>query len=157
MITSLITRIFNWQDRLLGQLHLLDNPALLLARLYVAEVFFRSGLTKIKDWDSTLYLFSEEYHVPILPPEIAAYMGTGGELILPVLLVFGILGRFSALGLLILNIVAVMSLSDMSPAALGQHVLWGALLTALAIWGVGKLSLDTLLQRWFTARPMPIN
>jgi putative oxidoreductase len=157
MITSLITRIFNWQDRLLGQLHLLDNPALLFARLYVAEVFFRSGLTKIKDWDSTLYLFSEEYHVPILPPEVAAYMGTGGELILPVLLVFGILGRFSALGLLILNIVAVMSLSDMSPAALGQHVLWGALLTALAIWGVGKLSLDTLLQRWFTARPMPIN
>lgn len=157
MITSLITRIFNWQDRLLGQLHLLDNPALLFARLYVAEVFFRSGLTKINDWDSTLYLFSEEYHVPILPPEVAAYMGTGGELILPVLLVFGILGRFSALGLLILNIVAVMSLSDMSPAALGQHVLWGALLTALAIWGVGKLSLDTLLQRWFTARPMPIN
>jgi uncharacterized membrane protein YphA (DoxX/SURF4 family) len=45
----------------------------------------------------------------------------------------------------------------MSPAALGQHVLWGALLIALAIWGVGKLSLDTLLQRWFTARPMPIN
>jgi putative oxidoreductase len=157
MITSLITRIFNWQDRLLGQLHLLDNPALLFARLYVAEVFFRSGLTKIKDWDSTLYLFSEEYHVPILPPEVAAYMGTGGELILPVLLFFGILGRFSALGLLILNIVAVMSLSDMSPAALGQHVLWGALLTALAIWGVGKLSLDTLLQRWFTASPMPIN
>jgi putative oxidoreductase len=157
MITSLITRIFNWQDRLLGQLHLLDNPALLFARLYVAEVFFRSGLTKINDWDSTLYLFSEEYHVPILPPEVAAYMGTGGELILPVLLFFGILGRFSALGLLILNIVAVMSLSDMSPAALGQHVLWGALLTALAIWGVGKLSLDTLLQRWFTASPMPIN
>jgi putative oxidoreductase len=154
MITSLITRIFNWQDRLLGQLHLLDNPALLFARLYVAEVFFRSGLTKIKDWDSTLYLFSEEYHVPILPPEVAAYMGTGGELILPVLLVFGILGRFSALGLLILNIVAVMSLSDMSPAALGQHVLWGALLIALAIWGVGKLSVDTLLQRWFIHRPV---
>ena len=157
MITSLITRIFNWQDRLLGQLHLLDNPALLFARLYVAEVFFRSGLTKIKDWDSTLYLFSEEYHVPILPPEVAAYMGTGGELILPVLLVFGILGRFSALGLLILNIVAVMSLSDMSPAALGQHVLWGALLTALAIWGVGKLSLDTLLQRWVYRSPYAIN
>lgn len=154
MITSLITRIFNWQDRLLGQLHLLDNPALLFARLYVAEVFFRSGLTKIKDWDSTLYLFSEEYHVPILPPEVAAYMGTGGELILPVLLVFGILGRFSALGLLILNIVAVMSLSDISPAALGQHVLWGALLIALAIWGVGKLSVDTLLQRWFIHRPV---
>lgn len=154
MITSLITRIFNWQDRLLGQLHLLDNPALLFARLYVAEVFFRSGLTKINDWDSTLYLFSEEYHVPILPPEVAAYMGTGGELILPVLLFFGILGRFSALGLLILNIVAVMSLSDMSPAALGQHVLWGALLIALAIWGVGKLSVDTLLQRWFIHRPV---
>jgi putative oxidoreductase len=98
MITSLITRIFNWQDRLLGQLHLLDNPALLFARLYVAEVFFRSGLTKIKDWDSTLYLFSEEYHVPILPPEVAAYMGTGGELILPVLLVFWDTGAFFGTG-----------------------------------------------------------
>ncbi|MDI9332762.1 MAG: DoxX family protein [Cytophagales bacterium] len=134
-------------DKLVMFLELLKNPALLLARLYVAQVFFLSGLTKIKDWDTTLALFTDEYHVPFLSPTLAAYLGTGGELVLPVLLVLGLLGRFAALGLFVQNIVAVIALTEIAPAALQGHQFWGALLAGLAIWGVGAWSVDGYLCR----------
>ena len=71
----------------------LQAPASLLARGYVAEAFFRSGLTKLRDWETTLALFGDEYHVPLLSPGAAAVLGTTGELVLPVLLVAGLGGR----------------------------------------------------------------
>jgi putative oxidoreductase len=117
----------------------------LAIRLYIAYVFFLSGLTKIRDWDSTLFLFTEEYHVPILPPELAAYVGTAGELCLPVLLVLGLAGRFGALGLFILNAVAVISYPGLAAAALKDHFLWGALLLVILLHGPGKLSADALI------------
>ena len=126
---------------------LLRSPVLLLARWHVAAVFFSSGLTKLRDWETTLMLFTEEYQVPLLPPVVAAYMGTAGELLLPVLLLFGLFGEFAAVGLFTLNIVAVLSLAEIAPAALHQHQLWGALLLALALWGPGVLSIDYVLQR----------
>ncbi len=129
-------------SKLVTALELLKNPALLAARIYVGWVFFASGLTKIKSWDTTLSLFADEYHVPFLSPTVAAILGTGGELILPVLLVFGLLGRFAALGLFVMNIVAVISLTEIAPAALQQHQFWGSLLAGLAIWGVGVWSVD---------------
>ena len=98
-------------------------------RLYVAEVFFKSGLTKIKNWDSTLYLFSDVYQVPLLNTDVAAYMATAGELGLSVLLVLGLFGRFAAAGLFILNAVAAYSYySGLSEAGLFQHFAWGILL-----------------------------
>ncbi|WP_296510263.1 DoxX family protein [Rhodoferax sp.] len=128
----------------------LQAPAALLARLYVAQVFFLSGLTKLRDWDTTLMLFVDEYHVPLLPPALAAWMGTGGELLLPVLLVLGLGGRFAALGLSVVNLAAVLSLSEIAPAALQQHITWGVVLAALALYGPGAWSLDRWIQRrWF--------
>jgi len=122
----------------------LQPLAALAARLYVGQVFFLSGLTKIRDWDTTLALFADEYKVPLLPTGVAAFMGTAGELVLPVLLVLGLGGRFAALGLFVVNAVAVASLSEIAPAALQQHVFWGALLAGLAIYGPGAWS----LERW---------
>jgi putative oxidoreductase len=119
--------------------------AQLAARWYVALVFFRSGLTKLRDWDITLALFTDEYHVPLLPPEVAAVAGTAGELVLPVLLVLGLGGRFAALGLSVVNAVAVISLAEIAPAALQQHVFWGSLLVGLLLWGPGRWSLDHLV------------
>ena len=55
-------------------------------RFAIFWVFFRSGMTKLHDWETTLALFQDEYHVPLLNPTVAAYMGTAGELALPVLL-----------------------------------------------------------------------
>lgn len=122
-----------------------QSLALLLARLYVAQVFFMSGLTKLRDWSTTLALFEDEYHVPLLPPELAAYLGTAGELVLPVLLVLGLGARFAALGLTVVNVMAVLSLSEIAPAALLGHQLWGVLLIAVALWGAGRWSVDALL------------
>jgi putative oxidoreductase len=110
-------------------------------------VFFKSGLTKIQSWDSTLYLFSDVYHVPLLPPEVAATMAASAELGLSTLLVFGLLSRFSAAGLSILNVVAVISYSDLSAAGINQHLSWGILLGVLLITSRGQWSLDAWLEK----------
>lgn len=124
------------------------QPLLALAiRLYVARVFLLSGLTKIRSWDTTLALFENEYHVPILSPSLAAALGTAAELGLPVLLVAGLGTRLAALALFAFNIVAVISYPDLSDAGLKDHLLWGALLLVLAVYGPGKLSLDHWLDR----------
>lgn len=130
-------------DRLLNHL---QPVAALLARLYVAQVFFSSGLTKLRDWDTTVALFTDEYKVPLLSPALAAVMGTGGELALPVLLVLGLGGRIPALGLCVVNAVAVVSLSEIAPAALQQHITWGVLLAGLAVFGSGRWAIDRWLQ-----------
>ena len=128
----------------------LQAPAALAARIFVGMAFFRSGLTKIADWDTTLALFSNEYHVPLLAPHVAAVAGTFGELFFPVLLILGLFGRFSALSLFCVNIMAVVSLSELAPAGLQQHQFWGSLLLALLLWGPGKWSLDAWWWPKFT-------
>ena len=115
-------------------------------RLYLANVFFRSGWTKIQTWDSTLYLFNDVYHVPLLPPAVAASMAASAELGLSILLVMGLFGRFAASGLFILNIVAVISYADLSEAGLDQHLSWGILLAVLLILSRGRWSIDAWLE-----------
>jgi putative oxidoreductase len=139
------TPLFRLWSRFVIALEALQPAAQLGARLYVAQVFFMSGLTKVHDWETTLALFADEYKVPLLPPPVAAVMGTAGELVLPVLLLLGLGGRFAALGLSVVNLVAVLSLQEIAPAALQQHVFWGSLLLALVLWGPGKWSLDRLI------------
>ncbi|HEX2010167.1 MAG TPA: DoxX family membrane protein, partial [Roseateles sp.] len=97
--------------------------------------------------DVTLALFQDEYRVPLLSPTLAAYLGTGGELLLPLLLLLGLAGRFAALGLTVLNIVAVLSLAEIAPAALLGHQLWGSMLLAVLLCGAGRWSLDALIAR----------
>jgi putative oxidoreductase len=129
-------------------------PALDLAlRLFVANVFFKSGLTKIRSWDSTLYLFSDVYEVPLLPSDIAAYLATAGELGLSVLLVLGLFGRFAAAGLFILNAVAAYSYySGLSEAGLNQHLYWGLLLAVLLTISRGSWSADRWLEKRLAQR-----
>jgi putative oxidoreductase len=138
---------------LLRGLESLQPLALLAARLYVAQVFLLSGLTKLRDWDITLALFADEYKVPLLPSNVAAVLGTGGELVLPVLLALGLTGRLAAAGLFVVNLVAVISLADIPPAALQQHQFWGSLLLALVLWGPGRWSVDAVLWPRLSSRP----
>lgn len=119
----------------------------LAIRLYVAQVFLRSGLVKISDWGATLALFQYEYHVPLLPPALAAVMGAGGELLLSPLLALGLAGRFGALGLTVVNIMAVISYGDLSDLGRQDHLLWGMLLLMVLFHGPGRLSLDHWLTR----------
>lgn len=126
----------------------LQPVALLALRLYLARVFFLAGLTKIQDWDTTLFLFSEEYRVPLLSPTLAAVLGTAGELLLPPLLLLGLAGRFAALGLFVLSIMAVLSYwHALDGSALEFHLQWGLMLLLLLATGPGKLALDKLLHQ----------
>ncbi len=145
---GLIQRGLNLWCFLTRALDALQPAAALLARLYLAQVFFLPGLSKLRDWEGTLALFANEYQVPLLPPLLAAAMSTTGELVLSVLLLLGLGGRLSALGLLVINVVGVVALAGMTPLALQQHVLWATLLAGLAIYGLGPWSLD----RWIAPR-----
>lgn len=119
------------------------SPVLdIVLRIWVAKIFFMSGLTKIQSWDTTMMLFQYEYNVPILPPEIAAYLGTAAELTLPVLLLIGLISRPTALALFVFNIIAVISYGDISPAGVNDHMMWGVMLAVTFFHGPGKLSLD---------------
>ncbi len=129
----------------------LEAPLWLVGRIYVATIFFMSGLTKLDDWETTLYLFESEYEVPLLSYTTAAFLGTFGELVFPVLLVLGLFTRLSALALFVVNVVAVISLSEISQAALNQHYLWAVILTTLVITGGSHWTMDKLINR-LTAR-----
>jgi putative oxidoreductase len=130
----------------------LRSLLLLGTRLWVSWQFLKSGWLKLTTWDVTLELFRSEYQVPLLPPGIAAAIGTFGELFFPLLLVLGLLTRVGALGLFAVNALAVISYwhvlgGDGFEAALAQHVLWGFMLAVIAIFGGGALSLDRLSAR----------
>ncbi len=124
----------------------------LAARGYVSFQFFKAGYLKYTNWPGTLALFATEYHVPWLSPHDAAVAGTFGEIFFPTLIVIGLYTRLSAIGLFVVNVVAVVSyrqilLAAGSEAALGQHILWGTLILFVIIYGPAKLSLDHLFNR----------
>jgi putative oxidoreductase len=136
-----------------GLLDRLQPLLLLAARLYVSLIFFRAGMLKLADWSNTLALFRDTYKVPVLPPELAAYVGTFGELAFPVLIALGLAGRLGAAGLFVVNVMAVASYLDLfgfeCPAGINSHYYWGSILLALVVFGPGKISLDEfILQRF---------
>lgn len=142
-----IGRLIQLANACLAQL---ASPFALATRLYVSWQFLKSGYLKVSSWDVTLGLFRDEYRVPLLPPELAAVVGTAGELVFPVLLVLGLFGRLSAVGLFAVNAMAVISyahvlFSEGFEAAIGQHYLWGFMLAMLAIYGPGGWAADRLL------------
>ena len=145
---NIVNKLIYYYDKLLNMtLPYLQALISVSGRLYVAWVFFASGLTKTSDWETTLFLFEYEYSVPLLPVTLAAILATLGELILPVLMSLGFATRVSAFGLLIINFVAVISLEEIAPAALGEHIIWGLILVHITVWGAGKISGDHLMMR----------
>lgn len=120
---------------------------LLFTRLWVAWVFFQSGMIKYSSWDSTLYLFEYEYQVPLLPWQMAAYLGTAAELVLPVFLALGLFTRPMALALLVFNIIAVVSYPLLWERGFFDHQLWGMMMLVNVFWGAGMISLDKLISR----------
>jgi putative oxidoreductase len=127
--------------------NLLGPLVWLAARLWIARVFFYSGLTKIHDWSSTLYLFETEYHVPLLPVPVAAFSATLFELSCPVLLVLGFGTRLAALPLLIMTAIIQFTYDQNI-----EHLYWALLLGFLLTNGPGKLSVDHLVRRqWINA------
>ena len=114
----------------------------LLARIAIADIFWRSGQTKLANWEQTVQLFQDEYHVPFLPPEIAATIAATFELSCPVLLVLGLATRLGALPLL--GMTAVIQIF-VYPQNWPEHLTWAALLVFLIVRGGGDYSLDRIL------------
>jgi putative oxidoreductase len=146
-----LARLVDWHAQLGRALDHLRSLMLLGTRLWVSWQFLKSGWLKLTNWDVTLELFRSEYQVPLLPPGLAAILGTCGELLFPILLLLGLFTRLGALGLSAVNVLAVVSYwhvlgSDGYQAALAQHVLWGFMLAVVAIFGAGAISLDRLLR-----------
>ncbi|MBK1842284.1 DoxX family protein [Azospirillum sp. YIM B02556] len=136
-------RVAGWLDR--SAMPLFD----LAVRLTMAPIFFRSGLQKIGDWPATLFLFQEEYRVPLLPPDVAAALAAATELTMPVLLVLGLATRLAAVPLLAMALVIQFVLGAGNPAFSNpQHYFWMLLLTGLILRGGGRLSLDHWLLRF---------
>ncbi|MFN3624007.1 MAG: DoxX family protein [Hyphomicrobium sp.] len=125
-----------------------------LARIGVGTTFFRSGMLKVEGWaeGNTLALFQEEYRLPVISPEIAAYLATGAELALPLLLFAGLGTRFAAAALLVMTLVIEIFVY---PNAFDTHGVWAVSLLFLMKYGAGTLSLDRLVEsRWPSTSPM---
>ena len=115
-------------------------------RLAVATVFWNSAMTKLANWETAVALFIDEYKVPLLSPELAAYMAVTIELTTPVLLVLGLATRATALVLLTMTTVIEVFVY---PQAWPTHIQWAAMLLVLLCRGAGKFSLDHLIRRHF--------
>jgi putative oxidoreductase len=144
---SVASRLLNIPVFAIRGLDFLSPLVELGVRLYVANVFWKSGLTKIASWDSTISLFTYIYQVPLLPPVVAAYAATTVELGGSVLLALGLASRFGTAALFILNFMAVISYPDLSDVGRQHHLYWGMFLLLFLVRGPGRLSFDYLVRR----------
>ncbi|MBM3600073.1 MAG: DoxX family protein [Alphaproteobacteria bacterium] len=125
-------------------------PALsAMFRIGVGAVFFKSGLVKIASWDATVGLFRDEYRVPLLPPELAAYLGTAAELMCPLLIVLGLGARLGAAALLGMTFVIQFFVY---PENWAEHLIWASLLAHVLTRGPGPLSIDHWIARSYLGR-----
>jgi putative oxidoreductase len=125
---------------------------LLFARCATFSVFFRSGLVKLADWNGTIQLFVNEYKVPVLPPQIAAYISASMELGVSSLVLIGFATRFGVLGLM--GMIGVIQIF-VYPMAWPDHIQWLAFMLFILCRGPGVFSVDYLLGRiWPALRPV---
>ncbi len=131
-----------YTTRVLPALNSVSFLPVFAMRVWIADIFFTSGQTKLLDWQGTVALFADEYKVPVLSPELAAILGTGTELIAPVLLVLGLGSRFAAAALLFMT-----GIIEFTYMHFDVHVIWTLMLTLIIFQGPGKLSLDSLISK----------
>ena len=122
---------------------------LLIFRFSIGSVFWHAGLTKIASWQTTVVLFQNEYKVPLLSPELAAYMATAVELTCPVLLVLGLAARLATLPMLAQTFVIE---AFVYPEDWIEHLTWASMLLLILTRGPGVISIDHWLARWFFGR-----
>ncbi len=134
------------------------SPVLLLViRLYMANIFFKSGMLKFNNyldgrWENTIMMFEDFHPIPGIPAEYAAILGTGAELILPVLLAFGLFGRFGAAGLLFMTLVIQFIVPAEYEMSNPDHYYWMMLLAVPLLKGSGIISIDHALVKFITKR-----
>jgi putative oxidoreductase len=125
---------------------------LLILRLALARPFFASGLTRWDGWFNlsfgTKILFEQEYklhafgaEIPFPMPDAVAAMASSAEIVLPILVAFGLLTRWAALGLLCMTAVIQLTYPDAWP---DYHLPWATMALAIMTFGPGAVSLDRL-------------
>lgn len=129
-----------WDDARRLSTWLLAPLVDLAARLWLAHIFFVSGMLKTMTWVTTVWLYTAEHPVPGVDPHTAAVVGTGIELICPVLLVFGFATRLAALPLLLTAVFLQFTYRELT-----DHLYWMALLGLWLARGAGPLSLDRMI------------
>jgi putative oxidoreductase len=133
-------------ESLLSRLELFPLGLLqLVFRLSIASVFWKSGQSKIASWDTTILLFTNEYHVPLLSPQMAAAMSASFELGCSTLIAAGLLTRLATLPLL--GMVFVIQ-TFVYPQSWVEHLTWATMLLFLLTRGPGPISLDRLVKPW---------
>jgi len=149
--STLVDRGATLYQILIQKLEAFGAPVADLAvRFWVGLVFFRSGLQKLDDWESTLFLFEYEYAVPLLPFEIAAYMGTAFELAMPIFLFVGLAARLAAVPLLGMALTIQFLLGANNPAYNDfNHFAWMAFLLVIIARGPGMISIDHWVRQKF--------
>ena len=138
------------QDSLIGRCYIaairfsdkyLFSLLVLFIRVWMARIFWYSGLTKISSWQTTIYLFQYEYKVPIIPVEVAALLSTATELTMPVFLVLGFMTRLAAVPLICMTAVIQFTYLD-----LVEHLYWAILLATIIFYGPGRYSIEGLIR-----------
>ncbi|MDE2427469.1 MAG: DoxX family protein [Burkholderiales bacterium] len=136
-----------------------------IGRFSIAAIFWKSGQTKVQGFaidliggefhlgwprlsDSAIDLFKTEYRLPLIPPELAAPMAAFAEHFFPILILFGLATRFSALALLGMTLVIEIFVY---PDAYPTHGTWAAILLYLIAKGPGKVSIDHWIARRYQA------
>lgn len=136
--------------QLLGLMnHIPHDLVALVSRLSIGAVFWMSGETKVEGWhvtDSAVFLFENEYRLPLIDPYIAAHLAAFAEHFFPLLLWIGFASRLSALALLGMTLVIEIFVY---PDAWPTHGSWAVCLLVIIAGGPGRLSIDHLLRRRF--------
>lgn len=157
-----LTRIY---QRILHAMELIPHALIaLLGRFSIAAVFWLSGQTKIEGFainiingefvfgwptlaSSTIFLFQYEYQLPLIPADIAAVLATIAEHVFPILILFGLATRISALSLLIMTAVIQLLVY---PGAYATHGVWAVVLLYLMKNGAGAFSLDHWIKKHYS-------
>lgn len=128
-----------------------EAAALLLLRIALAGVFWRSGQTKVVEGgvlqiDPAQYdLFASEFSGLPLDPVIAVPLTAYAEHLFPILLLFGFATRLSAGALLVMTLV--IQIFVFPDAWWPVHSLWAAMAAILIVRGGGLFSLDAIIAR----------
>jgi NADH dehydrogenase/putative oxidoreductase len=123
----------------------------LVIRLWLAKIFFVSGVLKLTSWQTALDLAAHEYPVSWMSPLTAAYTGVSIEVLGGVLLAAGFMTRYAAVPMLILSLVI-----QVFYLPFDSQLFWAALLGWYAIMGAGPLSVDRLLRRGLADSALPL-
>lgn len=147
MRKSVIKRILRYYSLYAALNNFIAHFILLFTRIWIGNIYLKSGLTKISVWDQTLILFEYEYEVPFLPVELAAIMSTAAELICPILLFVGIFSRLSILPLFIMTIIIELFIIQNV-----HHLYWLFMMAVIMGFGSGRISIDGFLAQRFRVK-----